>query len=104
MNYEKDRIVRKDVLDFCYVLCENDSFKTQPLKSYLKSQNKDQKYCGLSKLDHFRDCYSLFYDHLAEMKSDNPRFEGGGYGYRGLIFDDSNEVHLSDIPKYATRD
>jgi len=67
MNYEKDRMIRKDVLDFCYVLVENDNFKTQPFKSYLKSEGKRQENCGLAKLDHFRDCYSLFYDHVGEM-------------------------------------
>lgn len=104
MNYEKDRMVRKDVLDFCYVLADGDNFKTTPFKSYLKSEGKKQEHCGLSKLDHFRDCYSVFYDHVAEMKSENPRFEGGGYNYRGVIFDDSNDVHVSDIPKYAVRE
>ena len=103
MNYEKDRVTRKDVLDFCYVL-NSDSFGTIPVKDYLKKEGKLQEHSGLSKLTHFRDCYSLFYDHLAEMKSTNPKFEGSGYGYRGIIGEDSNDVRLSDIPKYAVRE
>ena len=103
MNYEKDRMTRKDVLDFCYVL-NADSFGTLPLKEYLKKEKKLQEHFGLSKLTHFRDCYSAFYDHLAEMKSTNPKFEGKGYAYRGIVADDSNDVRLSDIPKFATRD
>lgn len=103
MNYEKDRMTRKDVLDFCYVL-NNDSFGTIPLKEYLKKENKVQEHFGLAKLNHFRDCYSAFYDHQAEMKSNNPKFAGVGYGFRGIVFDDSNDVHLSDIPIYAQRE
>lgn len=103
MNYEKDRMTRKDVLDFCYVL-NTDSFGTLPLKDYLKRENKQQEHFGLSKLTHFRDCYSVFYDHLAEMKSTNPKFEGKGLGYRGVVGEDSNDVRLSDIPKYAVRE
>lgn len=103
MNYEKDRVTRKDVLYFCHVL-NSDSFGTIPIKDYLKKENKDQKYFGLSKLTHFRDCYSMFYDYLAEMKSTNPKFEGKGYGFKGIVGDKSNEVRLSDVPKFAIRD
>lgn len=103
MNWEKERVERKEVLDFCYVL-DDTPFGTIPVKEWLKKSNKKQEHCGLSKLDHFRDCYSLFYDHLAEMKSSNPRFEGSGYGYSGIIGEDSNEVRLSDIPKFAQRE
>lgn len=103
MNYEKHRMTRKDVLDFCYVL-NSDSFNTLPLKDYLKKENKLQEHFGLSKLAHFRDCYSAFYDHLAEMKSTNPKFEGKRYGYKGIVTYDSNDVRLSDIPKFAIRE
>lgn len=103
MNYEKDRMTRKDVLDFCYVL-NDDSFGTIAFKDYLKKENKAQEHFGLSKLTHFKDCYSAFYDHLAEMKSSNPKFEGKGHNYRGVIGEDSNDVRLSDIPKFAQRE
>jgi hypothetical protein len=100
MNYEKHRVERKDVLDFCYVLED----KSMPLKKWLKDEGKMQEHCGLAKLDHMRDCYTLYYDHLAEMKSTNPRFEGGGYGYKGIAGEDSNEVRLSSIPKHAIKE
>jgi len=103
MNYEKNRITRKDVLDFCYVL-RDDAFKTLPAKEWLKKEGYDQLHCGLSKLDHFRDCYSLFYDHVAEMKSQNARFEGKGYGYRGIMSENGNDVRTSDIPTYAIKE
>lgn len=103
MNYEKDRMTRKDVLDFCYVL-NSDSFGTMEFKAYLKKENKVQEHFGLAKLNHFKDCYSAFYDHLAEMKSTNPKFTGTGYSYRGIASENGNDVRLSDIPKHAIRE
>lgn len=101
MNFEKGRIERKDVMDFCHIL---DNVNSIPLKVWLKKERKRQECCGLSSIDHFRQCYNLFYDHLAEMKSDNPRFEGSGYGYSGICGENSNEVRLSSIPKHAIKD
>jgi hypothetical protein len=103
MNYEKDRMTRKDVLDFCYVL-DGDNNGSISFKEYLKREKRSQEHFGLSKLNHFRDCYLMFYDHLAEMKSSNPKFSGSGYGFRGVVYEDSNDVHLSDIPIYAVRE
>lgn len=101
MNYEKHRVVRKDVLDFCHVFERGVAI---PVKNWLKSENKKQEHCGLSSIDHVTGVYAMYYDHLAEMKSDNPRFEGDGYGYKGIVGENSNEVRLSSIPKYANRD
>lgn len=102
MNFEKNRIERKDVLDFCYIL--DDKGRSMPVKKWLKIERKQQEHCGLAKIDHFRDCFNLYYDHLAEMKSENPRFVGSGYGYHGIAGENSNEVRVSDIPKYAIRE
>lgn len=106
MNWEKEKTVRKTVLDFCYVIPLEDSFKSLTLKEWLKREKLNQKFCGLSAINHFRFTYNLFYDHLAEMKNDNPRFEGGGYGYKGVVQDEetSNDISLSDIPTFAKRD
>ncbi len=41
MNWDKGKITRKDVLDFCYVLDET-SFGTIPFKNYLKKENRKQ--------------------------------------------------------------
>ncbi len=103
MNWEKGRIVRKNVLDFCYVL-NDDNFGTLSLNDWLKRENKIQEHCGLSKLTHIKDCYSLFYDHHREMKSTNPKYEGSEFGYKGIVSENANDVRLSDIPKYAIRD
>ncbi len=106
MNWEKEKTIRKDILDFCWVIDDDSQFKTLPLKEYLKKNNRKQEHYGISRIDHFPNVHSLYYDHLAEMKSTNPKFEGSGYNYNGIVRDiaKSNDICLSSIPKFAIRD
>ncbi|MFK7784463.1 MAG: nucleotidyltransferase domain-containing protein [Crocinitomicaceae bacterium] len=74
---------RKSVLDFCYVYSEGKSIE---LTSFLEKNKIDQSNCGLSRLPHMRDCYSLYH---------NPSIP-----YKGIIKkEDSNDIALSTIPK-----
>lgn len=105
MNWEKSRTERKSVLDFCYVLDPTSHFKSLPLQTYLKREGKVQEHCGLAAIDHFRSVYGLYYDHLAEMNSTNPRFAAGSFNYKGIVKgDSSNDVRTSEIPSYAMRE
>jgi predicted nucleotidyltransferase len=83
MNWEKAKIERKTPLDFVYAY---ESGKTMPLEKWLQKEQKDQENCGLVALDHFKDCYALYYN------TEN-------MGFKGVILDDSNGVRLSSIPK-----
>jgi hypothetical protein len=83
-NWEKDRMTRKTPLDFCYFHSESNSI---PLTDYLKEKGMDQRFCGLSKVPHSRDTYTLYYDFKL--------------GFRGIAFEDSNDIRLSSIPKEA---
>jgi uncharacterized protein len=75
--------IRKSVLDFCYVQIGNHSMG---LKGYLIKNNYTQEQCGLAKIDHFRDCYYLYYSKV-EI-------------YYGIVKSaEANEVHLTNIPK-----
>jgi len=75
---------RKIVLDFCYVV---ESGKTLELQNWLSAKKLKQQNCGLSKLNHLKDTYNLFYD----LKEDV---------YNGICnSEESNEVTLSSIPK-----
>jgi hypothetical protein len=87
MNWEKDRITRKTPIDFVYAYIAG---KTVPVSEFLKINNFNQDNCGLVALDHFRDCYSLYYDSFGDLK------------YNGIITEDSNEVRLSSVPKDET--
>jgi len=79
---------KKTPLDFCYVPLF--SGQTISLNVWLKKSEFNQEDCGLSILPHIKDGYSLFHEFQ------NP------YNFRGIVFDDSNAVHLSSIPKGRT--
>lgn len=95
MNWESKRVVRKTPLDFCYV---HKDGKTIPIDKYLKSQNMKQEYCGLVNLDHFKDCYALYYDFRAQYGPDANRPHEAN-GYRGIIKEGGNFVRLSSVPR-----
>ena len=86
MNWEKDRVTRKTPLDFVYAYSNG---KTIPILDFLKIYNFNQEKCGLVALDHFKDCYALYYDYSISNQ----------LSYRGIIADDSNEIRLSSVPK-----
>lgn len=86
MNWEQERTVRKTPLDFCHAY---EAGKTYSLGQYLAERGLEQERCGLVALDHFEQCYALYYDDSPEAL------------YRGIIADDSNDVRLSSVPKGA---
>ena len=86
MNWEQSQVTRKGPLDFCYVI---EGQKTIPLIDFLKQNEIDQKYCGLSKIPHARDMYALFFDSNLESS----------IGFRGIVVENSNKIRLSNIPK-----
>ena len=89
-NWEKDKITRKEILDFCYVIEGHDSI---PLTTFLKDNNYQQEFCGVVNIPNARDMYALY--------------QGDGtLGYKGLVkvgdSDNagvSNQLRLSSIPK-----
>lgn len=111
-NWEKDKVNRKTPLDFCFIF---KGEKSIPLVDYLESRNLDQKFAGLSKIPHSKDTYALFYDYIAaSMHSERtpkwkksfsnfidkiPGYKYSAMGFKGIAFEDSNDVRLSSIPK-----
>jgi hypothetical protein len=89
MNWERDRVVRKRPLDFCYVY---ENGKTIALQTFLTREGLLQEYCGLTKLDHFKDCYALYYDDYVKEHRQP-------FGFKGIVLENSNEIRLSPIPK-----
>ena len=87
MNWEKARVERKTPLDFVYAY---EDGKTIPIERWLKDKNLEQEWCGLVALDHFTDCYALYYDF---------RTQESPLGFRGIVLEDSNAMRLSPIPK-----
>jgi len=85
-NWEKDKVTRKTPLDFCYIYDKNKSI---PLVEWLNFRGMRQELCGLSKIPHCKDLYALYYD----------RSIGSSAKFKGIAFEDSNEVRLSSIDK-----
>lgn len=94
INWEAKRVERKTPLDFVFAY---EDGKTMPITKYLKQGGLEQKYCGLVRLNHFRDCYALYYDYKAKYQDSGNHSETAA-GFRGLVLEDSNEMRLSSIP------
>ena len=119
-NWEKDKVTRKDVLDFCYVI---EGEKSIPWKAWSEARY-EEKFIGVVNVPNARDVYAVYYDtdsHLCFSESipegsrnvyKNNRKELGlamGLGYKGLVKSgeganvaESNQLRLSSIPKGET--
>jgi predicted nucleotidyltransferase len=116
-NWEKDKVTRKDVLDFVYVI---DGEKSIPWKEWNKGRF-EEKFIGAVNVPNARDLYALYYDWDAFNCFSETILEGQreankayrkdeglsmGFGYKGLIKTgeganaaESNQLRLSSIPK-----
>lgn len=83
MNWEKSRTERKTIHDFCYVV--QDGGKSIPLQEYLDLHDITQDICGLAKINHMPNNYSLVWSFHDK--------------FRGIGNENSNDVNLSSIPK-----
>ena len=90
-NWKKDKVTRKTPLDFCYI---HKGEKSIPLVNFMEQKGMYQRFCGLSNLPHSRDTYALFYD----FKEEETNGEIKNLGFKGIAFEDSNQVRLSSIP------
>jgi predicted nucleotidyltransferase len=117
-NWEKDKVTRKEVLDFVYVI---EGEKSIPWKVWNSDGKFEEKFIGVVNVSNARDIYAVYYDtdaHLCFSESvseetrninKNSRKELGlamGFGYKGLVKTDegvnsaeSNQLRLSSIPK-----
>lgn len=117
-NWEKDKVTRKDVLDFVYVI---EGEKSIPWKVWNEDFNYEEKFIGVVNVPNARDIYAVYFDEVANMcfsesipenvreSAKNNRTENNlplGFGYKGLIKTgegsnsaESNQLRLSSIPK-----
>lgn len=92
MNWDQNKVARKDVLDFCYVITRRE--ESTPFKQWtwkFTNQYEEvlefkilQEKIGLAKVNNIPDLYSMY------------SMEGGG-----IISENSNDVQLRSIPKDA---
>jgi len=117
-NWEKERVTRKDVLDFCYVI---EGEKSIPWKIWNEFKGYDEKFCGVVSVPNARDAYAVYFDGDAyscfsdkladghkELNKTRVKESGKamGLGYKGLVKSghgasaaESNQLRLSSIPK-----
>jgi len=120
-NWEKDKVTRKDVLDFVYVI---EGEKSIPWKVWNEIRDYDEKFCGIVNVPNARDVYAVYYDLKAHMcfsesesvkdRENNKKIykekgETVGIGYKGIVKTgeganaaESNQLRLSSIPKGET--
>lgn len=116
-NWETEKVSRKDVLDFVYVI-NND--QTIPWKKFASKKGYEEKFCGVVNVPNAQNIYAVFYDWTAHLcfsesidekskeLSKKQRIESGkslGFGYKGLVkvgegnnYTESNSLRLSSIP------
>lgn len=68
MNWEKERIERKSVLDFCYTFLNQGSTH---ISKWLDNRNLHQKYCGLVNTPNMHDIYGVFYDFKSHIENED---------------------------------
>lgn len=117
-NWEKEKVTRKDLLDFVYVI-ENE--KSIPWKEWNSTRGFVEKFIGITNVPNARDLYAAYFDYdahvlfsedvpeLLQAELKKKRKEEGlpmGFGYKGLVkvgeganAAESNQLRLSSIPK-----
>ena len=116
-NWEKDKVNRKEVLDFVYVI---EGEKSIPWKVW-NNDRYEEKFIGVVNVPNARDIYAVYFDEVANMCFSESVPEGVresakylrkeselsmGFGYKGLVKTgegvnsaESNQLRLSSIPK-----
>jgi hypothetical protein len=117
-NWEKDKVTRKDILDFCYVI---EGEKSIPWKVWNEDFNYEEKFIGVVNVPNARDIYAVYFDNIAyscfsdkvpkELREFQKQIqinkdESFVFGYKGLVktgegvnVTESNQLRLSSIPK-----
>ncbi len=81
INWENNRVKRKTLDNFCYVINEK-GFST-PLLKWLENNSYSQEQFGLSSVTNARDLYKMYL----------------GNNYKGIYGENSISLRLSDIPE-----
>jgi len=88
MNWEQQRVVRKTILDFCYITCPKISGSIS-VDKFCELYNITQKQIGLAGLPNMHNCYELYIDHNNEFA-------------KGIVKEgnsESNDIRMCSIPK-----
>jgi hypothetical protein len=119
-NWEKDKVTRKDVLDFVYVI---EGEKSIPWKVWNEEGGYEEKFCGVVNVPNAREVYAVYFDKLSyscfsnslpvkirqRMRKHVIDKSLSFLSYKGLVktgegdnVAESNALRLSSIPKGET--
>ena len=119
-NWEMDKVTRKDVLDFVYVI---EGSKSIPWKKWNEEGGYEEKFCGVVNVPNAKDVYAVYFDKssfscFSDSLSSKIRQRMRKYviennlpflSYKGLVktgeganVAESNALRLSSIPKGET--
>ena len=119
-NWEKDKVTRKDVLDFVYVI---EGSKSIPWKKWNEDGGYEEKFCGVVNVPNAKDVYAVYFDKssfscFSDSFPSKIRQRMRKYviennltflSYKGLVktgeganVAESNALRLSSIPKDET--
>lgn len=82
MNWSKEKICRKSILDFCYINTQKE--EVVPLKSWLAQQNLTQQDICVAKINQSTECFNVYSMHA----------QGGLYDE----WTESNQLKTPNIP------
>ena len=119
-NWEKDKVTRKDVLDFVYVI---EGEKSIPWKVWNEEGGYEEKFCGVVNVPNAREVYAVYYDlssyscfsnslpvkirqrmrkHVIDKSLPFLSYKGLVKTGEGDNVAESNALRLSSIPKGET--
>lgn len=90
-NWKKDRVIRKTITDFCYVIEGNKSIKLDKWLIDNKYPLVLERYFGVVNIPNAKDMYSLYFNRNLNYKG---LLKAGGFENMGV----SNQLRLSSIP------
>lgn len=89
INWEKNKVERKGILDFTYTFYKQGSTK---IENWLEYRNLKQQYCGLVNIPNMHDVYGLYYDWGNFFQHENITLKDILRGYFMI-----GKVKLSDV-------
>jgi predicted nucleotidyltransferase len=83
-NWTKERTVKKNPIDFCWVISNDTGYDTLPLAEFMKMHDLKEEELAVSAVTHAPNTFSLF---------------RGDPSFRGIFGDNSDQILFTSIPK-----
>jgi hypothetical protein len=85
-NWSAERTMRKEPMDFCWVIDGEEGYSTIPLRQFMEREGLTESELGVTNIDHAPNVFSLF----------------RGSEFRGIFGSNSDQILFSSVPKGIT--